>query len=227
MEEKKVIKVSLSTFFLIVAIIAIGVMGYFIYKLNDDKTKETEQVSELSNRVALLENTKSEPTTIEKTNTEIEKNNSESIVNNTKKTYSYNEIKGVYKYSKELTADITATYELELFENGTFDYHYLTEYDQGLVGNYIIVDDEIILNKFFSTGSGVGMYATVGTLKLKINSDGSLTDTNELLDVVSQYKSLLKEINLQKSSNKDDIEAFNKTNINEMIKSTALISDYK
>jgi len=56
MEEKKTIKISLSTFFLILAIIAICVMGYFIYKLNDDKTKATEQVSELNNQVAKLEN---------------------------------------------------------------------------------------------------------------------------------------------------------------------------
>ena len=56
MEEKKVTKISLSTFFLILAIIAICVMGYFIYKLNDDKTKATEKVSELNNQVAKLEN---------------------------------------------------------------------------------------------------------------------------------------------------------------------------
>ena len=36
MEEKKVTKISLSTFFLILAIIAIIVMGIFIYKLNND-----------------------------------------------------------------------------------------------------------------------------------------------------------------------------------------------
>ena len=35
MEEKKVIKISFSTFFLIITIIAIGIMGFFIYKLND------------------------------------------------------------------------------------------------------------------------------------------------------------------------------------------------
>ncbi len=56
MEEKKVIKISLSTFFLILAIIVICVMGYFIFKLNDDKTKATEKVSELNNQVAKLEN---------------------------------------------------------------------------------------------------------------------------------------------------------------------------
>ena len=56
MEEKKTTKISLSTFFLILAIIAICVMGFFIYKLNDDKTKATEKVSELNNQVAKLEN---------------------------------------------------------------------------------------------------------------------------------------------------------------------------
>lgn len=56
MEEKKSIKISLSTFFLILAIIALVVMGFFIYKLSDDKTKATEQVKELNNQVAKLEN---------------------------------------------------------------------------------------------------------------------------------------------------------------------------
>ena len=46
MEEKKVTKISLSTFFLIIAIIAIGVMGYFLYasnaKTNDMISNEKE-----------------------------------------------------------------------------------------------------------------------------------------------------------------------------------------
>ena len=39
MEEKKVTKISLSTFFLILAIIAIIVMGIFMYKLYNEKTE--------------------------------------------------------------------------------------------------------------------------------------------------------------------------------------------
>lgn len=58
MEEKKAIKISLSTFLLIIAVIAICVMGYFIYKFNDDKTKATEQISQLNSKIALLENDK-------------------------------------------------------------------------------------------------------------------------------------------------------------------------
>jgi len=223
MEEKKAIKISFSTFFLIITIIAIGIMGFFIYKLNYDKTKATAQVNELSNRVSLLESTKKEPTIIEKTNTnaEITKNNSDSVVDNTKSAYSYDNIKGLYKYNKKLNADSTAQYELCLLDNGTFSYHYMTEFDHALWGNYIIVNDEIILNQLFTTESDVGIHAIEeGKIKLKINSDGTITDTNELLNVEAKYKKLFKEIKLEKSSNKDDIDVLNNTSINKQIKST-------
>lgn len=223
MEEKKAIKISFSTFFLIITIIAIGIMGFFIYKLNYDKTKATAQVNELSNRVSLLESTKKEPTIIEKTNTnaEITKNNSDSVVDNNKSAYSYDNIKGLYKYNKKLNADSTAQYELCLLDNGTFSYHYMTEFDHALWGNYIIVNDEIILNQLFTTESDVGIHAIEeGKIKLKINSDGTITDTNELLNVEAKYKMLFKEIKLEKSSNKDDIDVLNNTSINKQIKST-------
>ena len=223
MEEKKAIKISFSTFFLIITIIAIGIMGFFIYKLNYDKTKATAQVNELSNRVSLLESTKKEPTIIEKTNTnaEITKNNSDSVVDNTKSAYSYDNIKGLYKYNKKWNADSTAQYELCLLDNGTFSYHYMTEFDHALWGNYIIVNDEIILNQLFTTESDVGIHAIEeGKIKLKINSDGTITDTNELLNVEAKYKKLFKEIKLEKSSNKDDIDVLNNTSINKQIKST-------
>lgn len=57
MEEKKVTKVSMSTFFLIIAIIAMVVMGVFIYKFNDDKNKANNEVADLKNKVNALENT--------------------------------------------------------------------------------------------------------------------------------------------------------------------------
>ena len=57
MEENKVTKISLSTFFLILAIIAIIVMGIFIYKLNNDKTTEIQKSTELQNQVNSLNGT--------------------------------------------------------------------------------------------------------------------------------------------------------------------------
>lgn len=60
MEEKNVTKISLSTFFLILAIIAIIVMGVFIYKLNNDKTAEVQKSTELQAQVNSLNGTVSD-----------------------------------------------------------------------------------------------------------------------------------------------------------------------
>ena len=60
MEEKKVTKISLSTFLLIIAIIAIIVMGIFIYKLNNEKTIEIQKSTELQSQVNNLNGTVSE-----------------------------------------------------------------------------------------------------------------------------------------------------------------------
>lgn len=57
MEEKNSAKISLSTFFLILAIIAIIVMGIFIYKLNNDKTAEVQKSTELQTQVNNLNGT--------------------------------------------------------------------------------------------------------------------------------------------------------------------------
>ncbi len=57
MEEKNVTKISLSTFLLIIAIIAIIVMGIFIYKLNNDKTTAIQKSYELQSRVNNLNGT--------------------------------------------------------------------------------------------------------------------------------------------------------------------------
>ena len=40
MEEKKQIKISMSGIFLIIAIIAIAVMGYFIYRISNEKAEK-------------------------------------------------------------------------------------------------------------------------------------------------------------------------------------------
>ena len=54
MEEKKVTKISLSTFLLLIAIVAIIVMGVFIYKLNNDKAMEIKKSTELQAQVDSL-----------------------------------------------------------------------------------------------------------------------------------------------------------------------------
>ena len=60
MEDKKTTKISLSTFFLILAIIAIILMGVYIYKLNSDKTAEIQKSTELQAQVNNLNGTVSQ-----------------------------------------------------------------------------------------------------------------------------------------------------------------------
>ena len=57
MEEKITKKISILTFLLIVALIAIIVMGVFIYKLNNEKNLETQKSANLQEEVDNLNNT--------------------------------------------------------------------------------------------------------------------------------------------------------------------------
>lgn len=57
MEEKKVKKISLTTYCLFLAILAIGIMGYFLYKLNSDKENTNTKVAELNGQIEELKNT--------------------------------------------------------------------------------------------------------------------------------------------------------------------------
>lgn len=54
---KKNLKISLSTFFLVIAIIVIIVMGYYLYITIEGKRDEEKQVSDLENEINILENT--------------------------------------------------------------------------------------------------------------------------------------------------------------------------
>ena len=71
---------------------------------------------------------------------------------------------------------------MTLFENGTYRYDYGFFAMGGTYGNYTIEGDTLILNKWFNHGSDVGATATTGEIRLKINKDGSITDTNSHFD---------------------------------------------
>ena len=57
MEEKKAVKISLSTLFLILAVIVIIIMAVFIIKLNNEKLAETEKSAQLQAQVNSLNGT--------------------------------------------------------------------------------------------------------------------------------------------------------------------------
>lgn len=57
MEEKKVTKISLSTFLFIISLIIIVIMGIFIFKLNNEKNIETQKSIDLQSQVDSLNGT--------------------------------------------------------------------------------------------------------------------------------------------------------------------------
>ena len=90
MKEEKAKTISLSTFFLILAIIIIAIMGLFIYNLNNDKTTETKKSAELQTKANNLNNNINElqekinsiSNTISSVNTAANSNKNETIENN-------------------------------------------------------------------------------------------------------------------------------------------------
>ena len=131
------------------------------------------------------------------------------------KSYTYEEMKGLYSYTGETEKDdqgneYRISADLYLYENGTYRYINYTNAPHGHVGNYIIVDNKIILNYLYRTGSGTGITATKETSEITIN------DKEELLlsENIGVNK---KEINLTKNNNEEKIKDFEKTTVNDLI----------
>lgn len=101
MEKKEVTRISVSTFFLIVAIIAIIVMGMVINKLNNEKNAEIKKTTELQAQVNNLNETISElQGRINKVSEAIKPDNSNEKTVSTKKY----QISGTY-YQKNAQGD--------------------------------------------------------------------------------------------------------------------------
>ena len=124
MEENKVTKISLSTFFLIIAMIIIAVMGFFIYKLNSEKNIEIKKSADLQTQVNDLNSTvnslQSKINTISETintpSTPVQQTNSNvssatQTTPNTSKSddIKYDITKKKNQYGEEVTAVIKAT----------------------------------------------------------------------------------------------------------------------
>ena len=114
----------------------------------------------------------------------------------TPKTYTYKDIKGQYKYSEKIKIEEDyqpeCIYDLRLNDDGTFHYEVFVDTPDGYYGNYFIEGNEIVLNTLFSHGSGAGFGFKNKTFKLKINSDGTITDSNDYGIKISNTNVILK-----------------------------------
>ena len=123
----------------------------------------------------------------------------------------FSEITGIYTTKLENLKDSgeesTATVQLTLYENGIFSYRFSQYAPIGTFGNYMIDGDKIILTNWFNTASDVSLTVTKGTKTLTINSDGSITDDNIKIKVLTDN-----EITTVKLIRTDDVKDFNLSN---------------
>ena len=212
MEEKKVTKISLSTFFLILAIIAICVMGYFLYVSNSKAADMISNEKELNAKIAKLENeitSKQDQIEAEQNNVNSSDLNSNEVsnANNTTSNSSivesnitFSSLSGIYvgdaKVEPGTTPDGETEVRLYLYENGSFKYNDNPGLDSGKVGYYTFSDNNIILHEVILCANDIGRTITSDTMTLKINSNNSITD--------SKLNAVLKKSS-QKIENKADV----------------------
>lgn len=203
MEKRKIIKISLSTFFLIIAIIALLIMGFFVYKLNNEKTVALKQINTLESKSADVENSRnaiddktddntsesksanvesSRNTIDDKTDKKLDTQNSlTSDTTNNAETYTYENMSGYFTFDEKIpvdygtyTSDSEACKFLYLYKNGVYFYEGgLGNTNYWECGNYIIKDDNIILHSWFGE-------STYG--------DGKGLYLNEYISLLNGYK---------------------------------------
>ena len=142
--------------------------------------KKTNEVTEYNkeNDVSINKNVEENKNNLNQniTNNSATSNISENKVseNNT-----YNALKGYYKVNGKFE-DVVGEARLNLCENGCFAYYYYPETDEHYEGYYTIDGDAISLHCILDCSNDPGAIIINKTIKLKINSDNSISD-NELL----------------------------------------------
>lgn len=145
MDEKKSIKISLSTFFLILAVIVIIIMGYFIFKISKENSTDKEKITELNQKVTNLENSKSELQ--EKTKNILETKNASNTTNTEKKeneSFTDETVKNAISNYLELKASAEcSSLETTLEAKGllSFDFSKYTTLDNGKMKTNIKFSD--------------------------------------------------------------------------------------
>lgn len=170
MDEKKSVKISLSTFFLVLAIIVIIIMGYFIYKLNNEKTVETEKVANLNNEVSSLQGTVNQlQGKIDNISNTI---NSNTSTNNTLPEQSNNTV--AEDKTTSTKNSISSNKEIyKLVRTKDLDISDLEDYDE----KYIVLDGNSI---YFSTDLSDKIYE--GTYKVDSKNNIDYKTLNETQD---------------------------------------------
>lgn len=184
MEEKKSIKVSLGTliFVVIIVLLIAALVGmYYFYNFVTPNNNKNNNSSNISNNTVVnnmvIENTEKEETVNSVANEE--KTDSAEASSGNKDYITFKDVVGNYYAvdDSNTSSDEPIKYSLYLTDAGTYFYEQAIVTEAGIVGNYIIDGNKIILNKLFYTNNSAEVTAASGTIELTFNQDGTITDS--------------------------------------------------
>lgn len=197
MEDKKTIKITLSTFFLILAIIVICVMGFFLYNLNSKNVAMSSYQTELNSKIANLENEISNLNDVESNHSNMESN------------ITFSSLRGMYVGNAEVEPGTTPNEETEvrlyLYENGSYRYENMPGLGACDVGYYTFDDDNLILHQVVACGNDIGRSIVSKTVTLKINHNNTIQD-NELKVTLKKSSDKIEESDVISSELKNGLD---------------------
>ena len=158
-----------------ILVIILGCVTVYTFKLVNEN-KKLKQLPPEPQTVAKDEEQKEEPAKVENITSEEKKETTNSTTTE-KTTYTFSELEGVYVHKEKTKIEGEIVYNnhrLELYKDGTYDYSNGIDSVEGHLGNYIITDNKIILNTWFSYGSDIGRYYSDNSITYDINKDGSI-----------------------------------------------------
>ena len=173
MEEKKPIKISLSTFFLILAIIIIAIMGYFLYEIYDEKLVNENNIVKLNSEISNLKSEISNMNNKEDDTTNKENDSPEDTVN----TNFY----GVYTSADKI-------YKFVFLPNGEMCYINKNSSDYKVMpGTYNIKDNILYYStsrmiEWFEGGTQTSYFEIVDRNTLKYNNTNYVRAVEEKLN---------------------------------------------
>lgn len=191
-------KSGLSVVLVIIALAAGVTIGYFgnnILSINSKEEKTEEKSNELKQESSNV---------VEESNTNVE--STSNVTSNTTqqntpttKTYTYQDVKGVYQYKGDTYYGYLILLENRVYEN---EGRVINGGGATTFGNYVIDNGTIKLNQMFQLAEGMAVITR--TSNLKINSKNSITGNGEVYTRISAEEEAkkLKSINWKEDLNR-------------------------
>ena len=200
MEEKKVTKISLSTFFLIISLFVIIVMGIFMYKFYNEKiesTKEsadlqtqvndlTKTVNDLQGKIQNISATTNSNNSTENANptnstsfTDEQVNNVSSSSNVASQTSSVSKSQILSYYKERISAFSDSNHQYSVVDINNDDIPELFIYVTGFLGNQIIADTSVYTYDENKGDKSDNYVVGVGSVSGRLDTNTTLYKMND------------------------------------------------